>query len=327
MQHDSIHRDPVPSIVIGIDVAKKTLDCFFNPTGERLQFANDDKGIAKLLAHLSALNVHLVVIEATGRMHRNVAGELLQADIPVALVNPQRAREFARSIGRLEKTDRVDAEVLAQFGRGAEHHILVKRSEKQVELDDLVSRRRALVQMRVAEKNRLAEQQQPRLAKSQAKQLLRLIDQQIQDIDRAIAELVEDNDDWKRKSEIITSIPGVSTGTANQILADLPELGDLSRQRIAKLSGLAPLANDSGPRRGQRSIQGGRQSVRSALYMGAFNAMRHCERFRQFAKKLTDAGKAFKVVITATMRKLLVTLNQMVKTNTTFNPTFFLSVP
>jgi transposase len=327
MQHDSTHRDPILSAVIGIDVAKATLDCFFDPFGERLQFANDDNGIAQLLARLGKLKVQLVVIEATGRMHRHVAAELLQAGIPVALVNPQRAREYARSIGKLEKTDRVDAKALAGFGRAAQHHILQKPSEKQVELDDLVSRRRALIQMRVAEKNRLAEPQQPKLAKTQAKELLRLIDQQVQDIDRAIAELIDGDDHWKRKSEIITSIPGVSTGTANQLMADLPELGELNRQRIAKLSGVAPLANDSGPRRGQRSIQGGRQPVRNALYMAAFNTIKYCDRFKQFAKRLADAGKPFKVVLTATMRKLLVTLNQMVKTNSVYNPKLIASVP
>jgi transposase len=328
MQHDSnSSRDPVSSSVVGIDVSKAALDCFVDLPGQHFKLTNDDKGIAQLIERLRKLDVKLVVIEATGRLHRDVAAQLLQADIPVALVNPQRAREFARSIGRLEKTDRVDAETLAKFGRGAEHHLLQKRSEKQVELDDLISRRRALVQMRIAEKNRFAESSQPKLAKKQSKELLRLIDQQIQDIDRAIAELIDDNDDWKRKTEIITSVPGVSTGTANQLLADLPELGNFSRQAIAKLAGLAPLANDSGPRRGQRTIQGGRQPVRNALYMAAFNASRRCERFKRFCERLRKAGKSFKVVMTATMRKLLVTLNQMVKTNTVYDPKLLVCVP
>jgi transposase len=319
MPHDSSSSDPSLPTVVGIDVAKATLDCYLDPSGQRLTLANDDNGIAQLLTHLRGLAVQLVLIEATGRLHRQVAAELLQAEIPVALVNPQRSREYARSTGRLEKTDRVDAKVLAEFARGVKHQLLQKRSEKQVELDDLIARRRALVQMRVAEKNRLAEQQ-PKLAKAQSKQLLRLIDQQIQDLDRAVAKLIDGDDDWKRKSDIITSIPGVSTGSANQILADLPELGEMNRQRIAKLAGVAPLANDSGPRRGQRTIQGGRQSVRNALYMAAFNAMRYCERFKRFAKRLTDAGKPFKVVVTAAMRKLLITLNQMVKTDRVYQP-------
>ena len=320
-------HDPVLRTVVGIDVSKATLDCYFDPSGQRMQVPNDDDGIAKLLAKLATLDVELIVIEATGRLHRRVACELLQVGLLVALLNPQRAREYARSIGRLEKTDRVDAQVLARFGRAAEHQILRKPSEKQVELDDLIARRRALVQMRVAEKNRLAEANQPKLAREQSKKLLRLIEQQVEDLDRAVAELVDGDDDFKRKSEILTSVPGVSAGTANALLADLPEIGELSRQSIAKLAGVAPLANDSGPRRGLRSIQGGRQPVRNALYMAAFNAIKYCERFKQFAKRLTDAGKPFKVVVTATMRKLLVTLNQMVKTGTTYNPRLVVSIP
>lgn len=320
-------RDPaLPRTVVGIDISKATLDCYFDPSGQGLQLSNDDAGIAQLLAKLATLVVELVVIEATGRLHRRVAGELLQAGVRVALVNPQRAREYARSIGRLEKTDRVDAQVLARFGRAAEHQVLRKASAQQVELDDLISRRRALVQMRVAEKNRLAEAQQPKLARKQAEKLLRLIEQQIEDLDRAIAELIDGDDDWKRKSEILTSVPGVSAGTANALLADLPEIGELSRQSIAKLAGLAPLANDSGPRRGQRTIQGGRQPVRNALYMAAFNAIKYCERFKRFAQRLRDAGKPFKVILTAAMRKLLVTLNQMVKTDTTYDPKLVASI-
>jgi transposase len=325
VQHDPVSqesssRDPRLPFVVGIDVAKATLDCHIDPTGQRLQLTNDPQGIAQLLSHLRPLKVHLVVIEATGRLHRQVAAELVQAGIRVALVNPQRARAYAQSIGKLEKTDRVDAAVLAAFGRAAEHHTLEKTPEKQVELNDLISRRRALVAMRVAEKNRLSEQHQPKLAKTQAKTMLRLIDQQIQDIDRAIAQLIEDDDRWKRLLEIITSVPGVSTGTANQLLADLPELGKLNRQAIAKLAGVAPLANDSGPRKGLRCIKGGRQSVRNALYMAAFNAMRYCDRFKRYAKHLTDSGKPFKVVVTAAMRKLLITLNQMIKTNSLYVP-------
>jgi transposase len=317
-----MHSDRSSSVpfVIGIDVSKATLDCHFDPSAQRLSLANHERGIASLLDRLRQLKVQLVLLEATGRLHRRVAAELLQAGIPVALVNPQRTREYAKSIGRLEKTDRVDAEVLALFARAAEHRLLQKPTEKQVELDDLISRRRAWVQMRVAEKNRFAEPQQPKLAKTQAQRMLRLIEQQIEDLDHAIAKLIDGDDDWKRKSQILTSIPGVSSGTAQQLLADLPEIGRLDRQGIAKLAGVAPLANDSGPRRGTRSIKGGRQVVRNALYMAAFNVTRYCDRFRRFAQRLTQAGKAYKVMLTAVMRKLLITLNQMIKTNTVFNP-------
>lgn len=313
-------------VFVGIDVSKATLDCYLDPVGQRVRVPNDPEGIAELIARLRPLEVRLVVIEATGRLHRRLAGELLLAGIPVALVNPQRAREFARSTGRLEKTDRVDARVLAEFGRGVRHRTLEKLPEKQADLDDLISRRRALVQMRVAETNRLHDQL-PALARAQARKLLRLIDQQVEDLDRAVARLIDGDDDWRRKSEIITSVPGVSEGTANQLIADLPELGKVSRQEIAKLAGVAPLAVESGSRKGERHIRGGRGPVRNALYMAAFNAMRHCERFRRMAERLRESGKAFKVIVTACMRKLLVTLNQMVKTGTTYDPQLNVSVP
>ena len=149
--------------------------------------------------------------------------------------------------------------------------------------------------------------------------MLRLVDQQVEDLDRAIADLIDGDDDWRRKREVITSVPGVSDGTANQLIADLPELGRLGRQRIAKLVGVAPLADDSGPRQGARHVKGGRRPVRNALYMAAFNAMRFCDRFRRMAERMRQRGKAFKVIVTACMRKLLVTLNQMVKANTLYD--------
>src|SRR5581483_6994644 len=180
--------------------------------------------------------VALVCIEATGRYHRRLAVALIEAGIPVALVNPQRAREFARSIGKLEKSDRIDARTLAIFARAARHRTMQKPAENQTELNDLVSRRRALVQLRVAESNRLGEQQ-PKLACSQGKKMLRLIEQQIEDLDRAIAKLIESDGDWNNKSQIIDSVPGIGASTAHQLIAELPELGQLNRQQIAKLAG------------------------------------------------------------------------------------------
>ncbi len=328
------------AVVVGIDVSKAKLDVYIDvdaaaaaaaaaAAGQWVHVANDAGGVAQLIERLRAVNagVRLVVIEATGRHHRRVAAELVQAGVPVALVNPQRAREYARAAGRLEKTDRVDARVLAEFGRGVKLRTLGKRPEHQVELDDLISRRRALVQVRVAEANRLHDggDQLPKLAAAQGRRLLRLVDQQVEDLDRAVAELVDGDDDWRRKHEVITSVPGVGDGTAHQLIADLPELGTLSRQGIAKLAGVAPLADDSGDRRGARHVRGGRGPVRCALYMAAFNAMRCCERFKRMADRMRARGKAFKVVVTACMRKLLVTLNQMVKTDTIYDPTMNVS--
>ncbi len=320
-------HDPSVPVVVGIDVSKAMLDCHLDPVGQWVHVPNDPDGIAKLIAELRSFRqVQLVVVEATGRLHRRLAGDLLLAGIKVALVNPQRAREFARATGRLEKTDRVDARVLAEFGRGVKHRTLEQLPEKQADLDDLISRRRALVQVHVAEKNRLHDQL-PKLARAQGRKLLRLVDQQIEDLDKAIAKLIDGDDDWKRKREVITSVPGVSDGTANQLIADLPELGKLNRQKIAKLVGVAPLAADSGSHKGDRHIKGGRGPVRNALYMAAFNAMRCCARFQQMAQRLEKSGKAFKVIVTACMRKLLVTLNRMIKTDSLYDASFNVTAP
>jgi transposase len=314
MQHESSTQP-----VVGIDVSKSKLDCFIDVIDKSFTVVNDDHGIAELIAQLRAANVRLVLIEATGRYHRRCAAELLDANIEVAVVNPQRARQFARSMGKLEKTDRIDARVLAAFARaGKAHRRLTKTSANQAQIDDLVSRRRALVQMRVAEKNRLHDDL-PKLARNQGNKLLRLVQQQIEDLDRAIARLIESDDDWQNKSDIISSIPGVGDASAHQLIADLPELGKLNRQQIAKLVGVAPLNCDSGQHRGQRRIAGGRGPVRNTLYMATFNAIRYCDRFIGYAKHLEKAGKPFKVIMTACMRKLLITLNQMIKTNTFFS--------
>jgi transposase len=316
MQHDSSLKP-----VVGIDVSKSSLDCFVDLHDQAFAVSNDEAGRTLLIAKLQEFGVGLVLVEATGRYHRRLAADLLDAGIPVAVVNPQRAREFARSTGKLEKTDPIDARMLAEFARAIKHQTLVKGPEKQAELDDLVSRRRSLVQVRVAEKNRQGEDL-PRLAKQQSRKLLRLVEQQIEDLDRAIAGLIERDDDWKNKHQIITSIPGVADTTAHQLIADLPELGKIDRQQIAKLVGVAPLNCDSGRHRGKRRIFGGRTPVRTALYMAAFNAMKYCPRFVRMAEKLKAAGKPFKVIVTACMRKLLVTLNQMVKTNTCYQAAF-----
>jgi len=304
--------------VAGIDVSKTSLDLFIDPDGICSHIDNDEPARARLILQLRDANVALVLIEATGRHHRRIAADLLEAGIPVAVVNPQRAREFARSMGKLEKTDAIDAKMLADFARARTHLLMPKPREKQAELDDLVSRRRALVRVRIAEKNRLADDL-PKLAKRQAKTLLRLVDQQIEDLDRAIAKLIEADDDWNNKSEIIESIPGVGATSAHQLIAELPELGNVDRGEIAKLAGVAPLCKQSGKLDGQRSIQGGRADARTALYMAAFNAMQHNPRFKAFAERLKAKGKKFKVIVTACMRKLLTILNQMIKTNTRWN--------
>ena len=313
MQHEPLTDAALP--VAGVDVSKDQLDGFIDTVGRRLRVANDDAGVAQLVGELVAHRARLVVIEATGRYHRRVAAALLQAGVAVAVVNPAHARAFARAAGKLEKSDRIDAVVLARFGRAMNPRVAVKTPENQALLSDLVCRRRGLVQMRVAEGNR-AHGKLPKLAARQSHALLRLLEQQIEDLDREIARLVEADDDWRGKAGVIDSVPGIGPDTANQLVVELPELGKLNRQEIAKLVGVAPLNCDSGPYRGQRRIGGGREQVRTCLYMAAFNARQKCARFRHYFDGLVARGKLYQVAMTACMRKLLVVLNQMVKNNT-----------
>jgi transposase len=321
MQHDFSSAP-----VVGIDVSKKSLDIFIDSIDQRFTLDNSDPAIAVLVDRLRAANVRLVVIEATGRYHRCLAGTLLAAGIATSVVNPQRVREFAKAMGTLEKSDAIDAQILAAFARRIDPRPDAIQRENQTILADLVSRRRSLVQVRVAEKNR-AHDDLPTLAARQSKKLLRLIEQQIEDLDRAIAQQIQADDDWHNTSQIIDSVPGVGPDSANQLVIDLPELGKLNRQQIAKLAGLAPLIRESGQFRGQRSIRGGRHDVRTTLYMLAHNAVLYCPRFKRFFDHLIARGKKHKVAMTACMRKLLVTLNQMVKTNTHWNQQIKLETP
>lgn len=301
--------------VAGIDVSKDQLEVFIDTIDQRLTLPNDADNIARLLTLFQQRKVRLVIVEATGRYHRRVAATLAQAGLSVATVNPQQARAFAKAAGKLEKTDRIDAPLLAQFGRALNPRVDAKGQEDRQTLADLLSRRRALTQMKVAETNR-DHDPLPKLAARQSRKLLRMLDQQIEDLDREVARLIESDDDWHNRSRIIDSVPGIGSETAHQLTVQLPELGKLNRQQIAKLAGLAPINCDSGHYRGQRRIRGGREDVRTCLYMAAFNARQHCDRFKRYFDGLIARGKLYQVAMTACMRKLLVSLNQMIKTNT-----------
>lgn len=312
MQHDT------SSPVAGIDVAKAKCDVYIDTLARHFSLDNNEPSIQQLIETLRNARVRLVVIEATGRYHRRLASMLLEAGIPTCVINPQRAREFARAMGKIEKSDRIDAKMLAEFARRMDPEPDQIHQENQMILKDLLSRRRALVQMSVAEQSRAADDL-PKLARRQSIKMLRLIEQQIEDLDRAVARLIEKDDHFHGKSQIIDSVPGIGPDSANALAAELPELGTLNRQQIAKLVGVAPLNCDSGRFKGQRTIKGGRAHVRTALYMLAHNAVLWCPRFKRFFEHLTAKGKCHKVAMTACMRKLLITLNQMVKNNTLWN--------
>ena len=306
---------------VGIDVAKRSFDVCCLPEENRLSLPYDDQGLSQLHGELPEKGTCLIVLEATGGYQRRLVAELIGAGHHVAVVNQRQVRDFARGLGILAKTDRLDAEVIARFGQHVRPRTLEKHPEKQAELEQLVVRRRQLVNLRTAEKNRLETITIKAVHKS-IQQVVRLLDKQVERIEKDILALLESDDDWKDKMDLLGSVLGVGTVTVASLLAELPELGMLNRQEIAALVGLAPFNRDSGRFRGKRTIWGGRASVRSVLYMAALTARRCNPTIRQFADRLEAEGKPFKVVITACMRKLLVILNTMVKNNTHWNPDY-----
>jgi len=237
----------------------------------------------------------------------------------VAVINPKRARDFARALGLVAKTDRIDARVLALFAQKVQPAPSKKTPEKQAEIQQLVARRRQLIDLRTQESNRL-EITAAKTAKKSIQAVLKILERQINSIEAAIEALVQANEEWRQKAQLVQSVPGLGGVTATTLIADVPELGKLNRQQISALVGLAPFNRDSGQHQGKRSIGGGRKSVRSVLYMAALAAKRCNPVIQAFADRLAQHGKSFKVVLTACMRKLLVILNALLKSGQSWNP-------
>jgi transposase len=305
--------------VVGIDVAKHTLDVHQLADGRHLTLAYDTKGLQQLRKELPAPDETLVVVEATGGYQRRLVAELADAGYAVAVVNPRQVRDYARGLGRLAKTDRIDAETIARFGAHVRPRPIEQMPAKQAELEALVTRRRQLVEHRTAEQNR-KETAATKSIRKNIQQVIDLLNKQIERIEKDIAELLESDDDFKAKAALLASVPGIGITTAATLLAELPELGVLNRQQIAALVGVAPFNRDSGRFRGKRAIWGGRSALRSVLYMAALTARRCNPTIRAFAKRLEEQGKPFKVSLVACMRKLLILLNAMVKTNHHWQP-------
>ena len=306
---------------VGIDVSKSTLDVCIEPDEKTLHVAYDEAGIKQIVDRLKEVSPTLIVIEATGGLEIRIATELASKGLQVAVINPRQARDFAKATGRLAKTDQVDAAMLAAFAKAIRPQARPLRDEDTCALNDMVSRRRQLIDMRVQETLRLGTAASKPLQKNLSKHIAWL-DKQIAEIDADLTKRLRKSDVWRIKDDLLRGIPGVGTVTTLTVLAKCPELGTLNRREIAALTGVAPLANDSGKHRGKRFIWGGRADVRAVLYMAAVSAIRCNEPIKAFAERLKKAGKPPKVVIVACMRKLLTIMNSMLKNNEPWSPNF-----
>lgn len=304
---------------VGIDVSKATLDVCIAPSGSALHVGYDDAGMTQIVARLKQVSPALIVLEATGGLEVRLATELASAGLPVAVINPRQARDFAKATGQLAKTDQVDAALLAAFARAIRPQVRPLKDADARALDDMVSRRRQLVAMRVQETLRLGTAASRPLQKSLNKHIAWL-DKQVAGVDSDLNKRLRESDVWRAKDDLLRAIPGVGAVTSLTLLAKCPELGRLNRREIAALTGVAPLANDSGTHRGKRCIWGGRADVRAVLYMATVSAIRCNATIKTFAERLKQAGKPPKVIIVACMRKLLTIMNAMLKNNAAWSP-------
>jgi transposase len=307
------------SVEVGIDVAKRTADIAFSDGRLSLSIDNDADGHAALIQRLQDERPRLIVLEATGGYERPLASALAAANLPVVIVNPRQVRDFAKATGRLAKTDRIDAAVLAQFARVINPPLRPVPDADRQALGELLARRRQLVSMQTAESNRLGMATQPKVRRS-IQRVIDLLERQIDAIDSDLESRLRDSPAWAAKVDLLKTVPGVGDQTARTLLVMLPELGTLSRQQIAALAGVAPYNRDSGEFRGTRRIAGGRAEVRSALYMATLVASRYNPTIRAAYLRLQAAGKPKKLALIACMRKLLTILNAMLRENRPWNP-------
>jgi transposase len=304
-------------VFVGIDVAKAELVTALRPTAEFFAVPNDDAGIAVVVKRLKVLSPALIVLEATGGYETAAVASLAAAGLPVVVANPRQVRDFAKATGQLAKTDRVDAFILALFAERIRPPVRPLPDEQTRILNALLTRRRQLLEMLTAEKNRFAHAQDP--VRRDIAQHVRWLERRVADVDKDLDQTIQQSPVWRAKENLLRSVPGVGPVVSRTLMAYLPELGGLDRKKIAALVGVAPLARDSGTMRGKRKVWGGRAPVRAVLYMGTLVATKHNPAIRDFYARLVAAGKPKKVALTACMRKLLTILNAMVRSNTRWN--------
>jgi transposase len=299
-------------IFVGIDVSKERLDVHVRPSGEAFAVARDGEGLSALVERLRVLAPALIVSEATGGFEQVLAGALGSAGLPVVVVNPRQIRDFARALGRLAKTDRLDAEAIALFAERVRPELRPLPDEQARLLGELVARRRQVIEMIVAEGNR-ARQLESRRLKKRIERHRAILQEELSEIECELDDTIRGTPIWRESEDLLKSAPGVGNILARTLIADLPELGTLDRKKIAALVGVAPFNRDSGMLRGRRTVWGGRASIRTALYMAALVATRHNPVIASFYRRLLAAGKPKKLALTACMRKLLTILNAMLR--------------
>ena len=301
-------------IYIGIDVSENSLDVHILPEGKKFRVNNNEKGHQKLIKCLENTSPEIIVMEGTGGLEKLAAAHLVQAKLPVAIVNPRQVRDFAKAMGILAKTDEIDAQVIAHFAETIKPEQRIVPDEDLIKLDEMVARRRQLTKMRLAESNRFRRAYSTAV-KASIESILELIDAQLKDINKQIKTFIKSSPIWRDKDELLQSVSGIGPNVSSVIIAGLPELGKTNRRQIASLVGLAPFNDDSGKYYGRRSIKGGRSNVRKALYMATVVAIRWNPAISEHYFHLKSEGKKSKVAIVACMRKLLITINAMAKTN------------
>jgi transposase len=296
---------------VGIDISKATLDVHLRPLGKTFQVANKETAISGLIEELQTYSLNLIVLEATGGLETELLIQLQAAQLPVALINLRQGRDFAKAAGKLAKTDAIDAQVLAHFGEALKPQVVAMESDSARQLKELISRRRQVVEIQTAEKNRRDRSRGKAL--TDIEQHLEYLEQSLKKLNQEIEELTQSNQAWIEKVNLLKTIPGIGQVISTTLVSYLPELGQLTAKQISRLVGVAPINHDSGQHKGKRMINGGRAPVRASLYMGAVVAIRHNPIIKDFYERLLSRGKPKKLAITACVRKMLVILNAMVR--------------
>lgn len=299
---------------VGIDISKETLDVLVYPTGEIGQFTNDNVGMEEAISWLKDVNPTLIVMEATGGLELPLYIALETVKYRIAVINPRQVRDFARATGRLAKTDKLDAAILAFYAATLKPEPRPFPEQALLQLKSRVVRRQQIVDMIATEKNRLSSSQE-QITKEEIKAHIAWLKTQLESVNKDIKKRLDENPAWQEKAKLLKSVPGVGPVLAATLIAQLPELGKTNRCEAAALVGVAPMNHDSGAHKGQRSVTGGRRRIRGALYMGTLSAIRFNPVIRDFFQRLTSNGKATRVAIIACMRKLVSILNAMVKHN------------